>query len=75
MRVDMCVWKRRCTVYNSSRKILAEGEWKECRLYMGKEDNPSRIWSTFPCCPSLLTWHKQLGHLRYNAMIDMPNLA
>ena len=63
-------------IHNSAGRTLAEGEQKGHGLYMLKGRQPWARYGLLACAaPSLLTWHKWLGHLGYSAAIDMARLG
>ena len=72
-----CVFEcKGCTVRNTVGKILAEGARKVCGLYTLIGVQPCTEYGLLAqVSPSLLTWHKGLGHIGYGAIIDMAKLG
>lgn len=68
--------KFKCIVHEGTGKILAEGTRKERGLYTLTGRQPKTEHSYIArAVPSLVTWHKRLGHVSYQSIVNMAKLG
>jgi Pol polyprotein, beta-barrel domain/GAG-pre-integrase domain/Integrase core domain len=64
--------KGKCTVWNADNKIVAKVIRRERGLYTLVANHPQRDYSCLAhTTPTVATWHKHLGHVSYQSIIDM----
>ena len=64
--------KEKCTVWNTSNQMVIEAVCKHHGLYTiyGEHTHSDSIFLTRGV-PTIATWHKRLGHVGYQSIVDM----